>query len=101
VGRAIGTELRALGITLNFAPVADIASRPWNPSLGIKSFGEAPAGGCHDCRHGGRQAVGRVAAIVKQFPGKGEAMVPTMGSRSSSSTSIGSRGSRSHRFGRE
>ena len=43
VGAATGLELAALGINLNYAPVADIASRPYNPSLGIRSFGEDPA----------------------------------------------------------
>jgi beta-N-acetylhexosaminidase len=42
VGSATGLELAALGINLNYAPVADIATRPHNPSLGIRSFGEDP-----------------------------------------------------------
>ena len=42
VGTATGLELAALGINFNYAPVADIASRPYNPSLGIRSFGEDP-----------------------------------------------------------
>ncbi|HEY3428098.1 MAG TPA: glycoside hydrolase family 3 N-terminal domain-containing protein, partial [Acidimicrobiia bacterium] len=76
VGRAIGTELRALGITVNYAPVADIASRPWNPSLGIRSFGEAPdlVGAMTAAMVAGLQSAG-VAATVKHFPGKGEATV--------------------------
>jgi beta-N-acetylhexosaminidase len=76
VGRAIGTELRALGITVNYAPVADIASRPWNPSLGIRSFGETPdlVGAMTAAMVAGLQSAG-VAATVKHFPGKGEATV--------------------------
>ncbi|MGH8959583.1 MAG: glycoside hydrolase family 3 protein [Acidimicrobiia bacterium] len=76
VGLAIGTELRALGITVNYAPVADIASRPWNPSLGIRSFGEEPdlVGAMTAAMVAGMQSAG-VAATLKHFPGKGEATV--------------------------
>jgi beta-N-acetylhexosaminidase len=76
VGRAIGTELRALGITVNYAPVADVASRPWNPSLGIRAFGEEPAlvGEMTAAMVAGLQSAG-VAATIKHFPGKGEATV--------------------------
>ena len=76
IGKAIGTELRALGITVNYAPVADVASRPWNPSLGIRAFGEEPAlvGAMTASMVAGIQSAG-VAATLKHFPGKGEATV--------------------------
>ena len=35
-------ELRALGITWNFAPVVDVNSNPANPVINIRSFGEDP-----------------------------------------------------------
>jgi beta-N-acetylhexosaminidase len=76
VGAAIGLELAALGINLNYAPVADVASRPYNPSLGIRSFGEDPAtvGRLTAAMVKGLQSSG-VAATLKHFPGKGEAEV--------------------------
>ncbi|HEY7582539.1 MAG TPA: glycoside hydrolase family 3 N-terminal domain-containing protein [Acidimicrobiia bacterium] len=76
VGQAIGTELRALGITVNYAPVADVASRPWNPSLGIRAFGEEPTlvAEMTAAMVAGIQSTG-VAATIKHFPGKGEATV--------------------------
>jgi beta-N-acetylhexosaminidase len=76
VGRAIGAELRALGITVNYAPVADVASRPWNPSLGIRAFGEDAGlvGEMTAAMTIGIQTAG-VAATIKHFPGKGEASV--------------------------
>src|SRR5690606_9848314 len=43
VARAIGTELRALGVDLNYAPVCDVATNPNNPSLGTRSFSDDPA----------------------------------------------------------
>jgi beta-N-acetylhexosaminidase len=74
VGRAIGTEARAMGVNVVYAPVLDVASNPLNPALGIRAFGDDPA---HVARHGaamvrGLQAAG-VAATVKHFPGAGEA----------------------------
>jgi beta-N-acetylhexosaminidase len=76
VGAATGLELAALGINLNYAPVADIASRPDNPSLGIRSFGEDPAevSRLTAAMVKGLQSSG-VAATLKHFPGKGEAQV--------------------------
>ena len=76
IGKAIGTELRALGINVNYAPVADVASRPWNPSLGIRAFGEEPAlvGAMTAAMVAGMQSAG-VAATIKHFPGKGEATI--------------------------
>lgn len=40
--RAMGEELRAVGINLNFAPVVDVNVNPKNPIIGIRSFGENP-----------------------------------------------------------
>jgi beta-N-acetylhexosaminidase len=76
VAAAIGRELRALGINVNYAPVADVASRPDNPSLGIRSFGEDPASVATltEAFVTGLQSAG-VAATLKHFPGKGEAGV--------------------------
>jgi beta-N-acetylhexosaminidase len=74
VGRAIGTEARAMGVNLVYAPVLDVASNTSNPALGIRAFGDDPrlVG-----RHGaamvrGLQSAG-VAAAIKHFPGAGEA----------------------------
>lgn len=73
VGRGIGAELRAAGIDLNLAPVADVNSNPRNPVIGVRSFGATPdlvarhvAAYVH-----GLQASG-VAACAKHFPGHGD-----------------------------
>src|SRR6187200_1404630 len=42
-GRVIGTESRALGVHVDFAPVADVNNNPRNPVINIRSFGENPA----------------------------------------------------------
>ena len=72
VGRAIGTEARAMGVNVVYAPVLDLATNPLNPALGIRAFGDSPAA---VARHGaamvrGLQAAG-VAATVKHAPGMG------------------------------
>jgi beta-N-acetylhexosaminidase len=76
VAGAIGRELRSLGINIDLAPVADIATRPYNPSMGIRSFGEVPSSVSELTAAfvAGIQVEG-VAATLKHFPGKGEASV--------------------------
>lgn len=78
VAQAIGRELLAVGVNVNYAPVADLATNPANPSLGVRSFGDDPV---RVARHvaefvAGLESVG-VAASIKHFPGKGDAGVDT------------------------
>ena len=40
--RVTGTELRALGINLDFAPVADVNVNPSNPVIGPRAYGSDP-----------------------------------------------------------
>jgi beta-N-acetylhexosaminidase len=76
VARAMGHELAAVGINLNYAPVADIATRPGNPSLGVRSFGEDPTRvGAHVAAAVEGLRAGGVLSTLKHFPGKGEAVV--------------------------
>ncbi len=42
IGRAIGLELAAMGININYGPVSDLNTNPANPALGIRSFGDDP-----------------------------------------------------------
>lgn len=35
-------ELSALGINMNFAPVADVNNNPFNPVIGVRAFGSSP-----------------------------------------------------------
>ena len=72
VAAAIGAELAAVGVNLDFAPVADVLVNPANPVIGIRSFGSDPA---LVARHvaafvRGLQRQG-VAACAKHFPGHG------------------------------
>jgi beta-N-acetylhexosaminidase len=76
VGRAIGMELAALGVNVNYAPVLDLNTNPRNPSLGIRAFGDKPALAAElgAALIEGLQSAG-VTATIKHFPGKGEAAV--------------------------
>jgi beta-N-acetylhexosaminidase len=78
VGRAMGRELRALGVNVNYAPVCDLATNPANPGLGIRSFGDDPlsVSPLVAATVRGLQAEG-VAATLKHFPGKGDSAVDT------------------------
>jgi len=76
VGRTVGAELAAVGITLDLGPVADVNTNPDNPVIGTRSFGSEPG---LVARHvaawtKGLQGAG-VAACVKHFPGHGDTAV--------------------------
>jgi len=73
VGFTMGTELRAMGFHVDFAPVADVNSNPDNPVIGDRAFGDRPE---QVARHvvaftEGLQRAG-MAACAKHFPGHGD-----------------------------
>ena len=76
VAAAVGREMRALGVTMNYAPVCDVVTNPDNPSLGIRGFSDDPAlcAALAAATVEGLASVG-VATTAKHFPGKGEATV--------------------------
>ncbi len=73
VGHAIGSELRALGIDIDFAPVLDVHTNPANPIIGDRAFG-------HDAATVTRRALAfargldaaGILACGKHFPGHGD-----------------------------
>jgi beta-N-acetylhexosaminidase len=76
VARDLGRELHAAGVTLNYAPSADVNSNPQNPVIGVRSFGATTD---LVARHSaawirGLQSAG-VAACAKHFPGHGDTAV--------------------------
>ena len=40
--RITAVESRAMGIHVNFAPVADVNNNPRNPVINVRSYGEDP-----------------------------------------------------------
>ncbi|MFF3684830.1 glycoside hydrolase family 3 protein [Streptomyces sp. NPDC002187] len=75
-GQLAGAELAAMGITQNYAPVADVNVNPANPVIGVRSFGAAPAAVARlvAAQVKGYQGAG-IAATAKHFPGHGDTTV--------------------------
>ena len=73
VGRALGDELAALGLDIDFAPVLDVHTHPGNPIIGDRAFGtEAEAVARRALAFArGLDAAG-VIACGKHFPGHGD-----------------------------
>ena len=73
VGRALGSELAAVGIDWNFAPVLDVDTNPDNPVIGTRSLGRDPL---RVASLGVAFAEGLLQAGVapcgKHFPGHGD-----------------------------
>lgn len=75
-GKEVARELREIGVHVNFAPVADVDSNPYNPVINVRSFGSNP-------REVARKVVsyvrgledGGVLAVCKHFPGHGDTEV--------------------------
>jgi beta-N-acetylhexosaminidase len=73
LGLAMGEELTAIGVNVDFAPVADVLTNPNNPIMAGRAFSSDPEMcakmGSGVCR--GLQKAG-VAAVAKHFPGHGD-----------------------------
>jgi len=73
VGRVLGQQLAAVGVTMDFAPVLDVDTNPDNPVIGDRSFAREP-------EQVAKQAIafaqglmsGGCLACGKHFPGHGD-----------------------------
>lgn len=76
VGRALGDQLRCLGLTMDFAPVVDVDTNPDNPIIGDRAFSSDSeqvalrAGAFLN----GLRASGLLACL-KHFPGHGDTLL--------------------------
>lgn len=78
VGRAIGRECRALGVTVDYAPSCDLANEPRSSSLGTRCFGSEPElVALHAALFVTGIADAGVAGAAKHFPGSGAITVDT------------------------
>jgi beta-N-acetylhexosaminidase len=73
---AVGEELTAIGINLNFGPSADVNNNPDNPIIGVRSYGEDPelVAGMVAAQVKGYQDAGAISC-AKHFPGHGDTAV--------------------------
>lgn len=72
-GKAMAEHCKALGVHINFAPVADINTNPKNPIIGARSFGENPqkVTDMVSAFTRGLQSQ-NILACAKHFPGHGD-----------------------------
>ena len=72
-GEILGSELSAVGVNVNFAPVLDLNTNPDNPVIGVRSMGADPAAVADlgVAQVEGMQDQG-IAATAKHFPGHGD-----------------------------
>jgi len=77
-GRIVAEESRAIGVHVDFAPVADVNNNPRNPVINTRSFGEDPerVGAMAAAFVRGVHAGGALATL-KHFPGHGDTAVDT------------------------
>ncbi len=73
LGKVMGSELAAVGIDWDFAPVLDIDTNPRNPVIGARSLGAEPALVAElGVAFAQGLADAGVAACAKHFPGHGD-----------------------------
>ena len=71
-----GSQLREVGINVNFAPAVDVNNNPQNPVIRTRSFGDAAdiVSECAGHVFRGHESA-RVVTTVKHFPGHGDTTV--------------------------
>ena len=75
-GREVARQLREIGVTVNFAPVADVDNNPRNPVINTRSFGSRPDAVARKVVAYSRGLQdGGVLAVCKHFPGHGDTEV--------------------------
>lgn len=72
-GTLLGQQLKALGFTMNLAPVLDVDTNPDNPVIGDRSFGRTPAEVIAQAlAFAEGLSAGGILSCGKHFPGHGD-----------------------------
>lgn len=73
-----GQELRSLGVTMNFAPDADVTVGPSDPTIGVRSPSSDPqrVARAVNAQVAGYQQAG-IVPVIKHFPGHGSVTTDT------------------------
>ena len=77
-GNIIGTELDAVGVNVDFAPVTDVNNNPANPVIGVRSFSDDPdqvGEYASEFMKGLQDA--NMSTALKHFPGHGDTSTDT------------------------
>ncbi len=76
MGKFIAEECRSIGITQNYAPVADVNNNPLNPIINVRSFSEDKDIVSQYCRAFIKGTASKcVLTTVKHFPGHGNTKI--------------------------
>lgn len=75
LGYMMGSELRALGINMNLAPVFDVNNNPNNPVIGVRSYSDDSQTVAHFATAATHGLQKNVLATAKHFPGHGDTHV--------------------------
>lgn len=73
MGRVVAEEARALGVHMNYAPVADVNNNPHNPVINVRAYGENPdLVSAMSAAYTRGMHAGGLLATAKHFPGHGD-----------------------------
>ncbi|MCD4827576.1 MAG: beta-N-acetylhexosaminidase [Acholeplasmataceae bacterium] len=75
VGDKMGSELKSLGVNMNFAPVLDVNNNPKNPVIGVRSYSDDPKVVSQYGQAFIKGMQNHVIATGKHFPGHGDTHV--------------------------
>jgi beta-N-acetylhexosaminidase len=75
---ALGKQLKALGVTLDFAPDGDVTDGPWDAPIGDRSYsGDAKTAAADALAVARGLSESGITPVIKHFPGLGDADADT------------------------
>lgn len=75
-GQVLASEMAALGMNVNFAPVVDVNSNPKNPVINVRAYGDDPATISLLAQRAAKGMADQgVVGVFKHYPGHGDTEV--------------------------